>query len=129
MLPFSVQYSVENDYHMWDQLHGREYRVSPPWSLEERKWMKEKINAFDRYSVDFVSFPVRKVLRETAAGLICYFTDEEREKQIAESATAQDSSLESLSTVSTRSPKSIGMYIRMFEGITLCFLSNYLAFS
>jgi hypothetical protein len=133
MLPFSVQYSIEQNRQMWDHFHGREYRISPPWSLEERQWMKERITKLDNCSVDFVSFPVRKILRESAVSLICHFAKEDRAEHILESATAQDSSLEeSLSTGSTRSSKIIigrcahhyntVLYFRLFKSSCLFYL-------
>ena len=72
--------------------------------------MDERKNyALDKNSADFVSIPIRKVLRESIATLLHYVMEEESRKEVAESATAQDFSLEdSLSTVSTRNSKGAG---------------------
>jgi hypothetical protein len=74
--PFSFQYSTENNPYLWDDLNGRDKRLCPPWSMEDRSWLKHdllfKNQSFDRMSsgkaLDLQSFGLNIILRTVGFG-------------------------------------------------------------
>ncbi len=89
--PFSFQYGTESNPCLWDSLNGRDLRLCPPWSLEDRHWLKSYYASNNESSdhislikaIDLQTFGLNVILRAAGYGSSMNEQNIEKESNIS----------------------------------------------